>query len=405
MKKGKLALLLILFILCLGLHSQWQNEYYVPFLNFTGELDTLNVQQDVGAVVYQRSDSKFYVLLPTGWTPIVTGTGVASTNADSLGHEPPSFYLNNLNDTFGILRGDTIDVIVLLGDSAVIHKALVDSVIGMYLSVDFLDIDSLTFMYTGVSDTYNFKQNYSELIWEHNSVVLTITPDYIYMLNGTDSLILAPDTSRINYIIGTISNAENLSGYPIDSFYKKNDIDFKFDSLQSLRWYKKEYVPFSREMYVKYSTAITRVMMMPSVDEYNTAYFAYYNVNAGDNALSQMFFINNYSYAPTSQAKNYWGGVHDSILTITYNMQTLDQNRCKMSISLFTDDGDTLLDRYVLPNSLTKTTFTFGMVDLADSTITINKGTTLILKDSLIISNVLDSAFLYDIKLNVEYKK
>ncbi len=314
LKRG--ILLFLLFLVGIQLSAQysggWQNDFYVPFLVWTGQKDTITAPQKAGTVVYMPSTGSLYLKTTTGWQIINVGSGASSSNADSLGHQPANYYLNNLNDSFAILTGD----------SAFISALRVDTIYGDYV-------------------------------------------DSMWVINK----------------LGGVLN------------------------MDTIRYDISEYVPYSRELNIKYTTDILRTTMVQNLYDYKSAYFSFYTIANGSNYVSQLCYINNYSNAPTSQAHKYFNGVRDSILSISYKMKNINPANCKIVISLFTEDFDTLFLNKVLPNSLTQTSISFGIDDLEDSLITINKGTTFIVKDSIFIATTSDSVFLYDTELKIKYSE
>lgn len=67
--------------------SGWVNDYFVPFLNYTGAKDTTSAIQQIGTTVYQKSDSSLYIYNGLQWHRMAVGS-----NADSLGGLPASAY-------------------------------------------------------------------------------------------------------------------------------------------------------------------------------------------------------------------------------------------------------------------------------------------------------------------------
>lgn len=143
------------FLIFHSLFSQFSgggfaNNYYYPFIKFTGARDTNSAPQAEGALVYQKSDSSLYIYSGLGWEKILSGSIIVTSFGvfDSIDVATwGSFAYMNVGDSIMV---STIKLDTLEGDyydKIRTQKLISDSILNTALSAGFI-----TYTQAGIID-------------------------------------------------------------------------------------------------------------------------------------------------------------------------------------------------------------------------------------------------------------
>ena len=307
--------------------------------------------------------------------------------------ETLGFYLDTtkLNDTLALfVRLDSLGAYL---DSSKINDTLALFVRLDSLSFYFDSLDIKTLL-GGYVDTAMFNDTLAVLV--RTTVLDSFVTDRIL----EDSLNSYMDTAMTR---DSVPFFTGVNVFTDSNTFNGNTMLKYFYNIGRTNYY--EQIPYSRNVSINYTSSAVRATMTPATNSFNGLYYAYTSNNATEDAShNQLIFFNNTSYAPSSAVYKYFGDVRDSVIYIRYKMSSTNTAECAMFLSLYTLSGDTLIKKLPITNSLTTTTMYISFADFYDTLSTVLNNESLIIQDSIFVTGLTDTVYIYDIGVNVDYK-